>query len=30
MTEFLAVVDATLRQPALMVDALERERAKAS
>jgi large subunit ribosomal protein L10 len=30
MTQFLAVVDATLRTPALMVDALERERAKAS
>ena len=30
MTQFLAVVDATLRTPAVMVDALERERAKAS
>ena len=30
MTQFLAVVDAALRTPAVMVDALERERAKAS
>jgi len=30
MTQFLAAVDAALRTPALMVDALERERAQAS
>jgi hypothetical protein len=30
MTQFLAAIDATLRLPATMADALERDRAKAS